>query len=474
MPILTLFYRLIVRPLRSEPLRTSLTAMAVALGVAVVLAIELAGGAAAGSFRSSVETLTGDSDFEVTAAGGVQPEILALLAQLPYALKLRARIEDYAVVAGRTVPLIGVDLLADSGTASSAASDATSFQRQDSIWVGSGLALKAGDRATLLINDSESECIVQGVLGDRTGDVIVMDLAPVSRLLGRDGSLDRILIQTPPDPGLDAWERTLRAALPAGVTVARQGSRTNENRKMLAAFRWNLRVLSYIALIVGAFLIYNTISVSVVRRRNEIGVLRALGATRGQVLGAFLGEAACFGIAGGLAGLALGRVMAEGAVKLVASTVESLYVSSTPAPIALGWQLASFCLLAGLGIALVSALYPAWEASRAAPVEAMARGRREHQSRMRTGRNLAAAGALAAGAWLASRQGPIDGKPLFGYLAAVLMIGAATLAIPALVSRLSLIGVAGWGWRRCWRPAVWQGRYGAPRCWWGRWRYRSP
>ena len=71
---------------------------------------------------------------------------------------------------------------------------------------------------------------------------------------------------------------------------------------MLAAFRWNLRVLSYVALIVGAFLIYNTISVSVVRRRNEIGVLRALGATRGAVLSAFLGEAACFGVIGGLIG----------------------------------------------------------------------------------------------------------------------------------------------------------------------------
>ncbi len=75
---------------------------------------------------------------------------------------------------------------------------------------------------------------------------------------------------------------------------------------MLDAFRWNLRVLSYIALVVGAFLIYNTISVSVVRRRAEIGILRALGATRGAVRAAFLGEAACFGITGGLAGVCAG------------------------------------------------------------------------------------------------------------------------------------------------------------------------
>ena len=80
--------------------------------------------------------------------------------------------------------------------------------------------------------------------------------------------------------------------LPAGVEVRPQGAGTDENRRMLAAFRWNLRLLSYIALVVGAFLIYNTISVSVVRRRAEIGIVRALGASRVAILAAFLGEAA--------------------------------------------------------------------------------------------------------------------------------------------------------------------------------------
>lgn len=89
MPTLALLYRLIIRPLRREPGRTLLTVIAVALGVAVVLAIELAGGAAAGSFQSSVETLVGNADFEITAAGGVPPQAAAILATLPYALKVR-------------------------------------------------------------------------------------------------------------------------------------------------------------------------------------------------------------------------------------------------------------------------------------------------------------------------------------------------------------------------------------------------
>src|SRR5258708_20777283 len=108
---LTLFYRVILRPLRRERLRTTLTVLAVALGIASVLAIELAGEAAAGSFRSSMETLLGDATLEVTAIGGVTPETVARIATLPYPLKIHPRIEDYAAIARtpRTLPRIGVD-----------------------------------------------------------------------------------------------------------------------------------------------------------------------------------------------------------------------------------------------------------------------------------------------------------------------------------------------------------------------------
>lgn len=99
---------------------------------------------------------------------------------------------------------------------------------------------------------------------------------------------------------------------------------------MLRAFRWNLRVLSYISLVVGAFLIYNTISISVVRRRAEIGILRALGASRHTIFGVFLIEALCFGVVGGAAGVALGRILAGAIVNLIGATVNALFTTSRP------------------------------------------------------------------------------------------------------------------------------------------------
>src|SRR5260221_8741815 len=100
--------------------------------------------------------------------------------------------------------------------------------------------------------------------------------------------------------------------LPASYSLEKPGVRGEENQRMLRAFRWNLRALSYISLVVGAFLIYNTISVSVVRRRAGIGILRAIGASRSMVLALFLGEALLLGTVGAILGVGLGRLLAGG------------------------------------------------------------------------------------------------------------------------------------------------------------------
>lgn len=446
---LFLFYRLMLRPLLREPVRAILTILAVTLGVAVVLAIDLAGVAATGSFRASMATLAGDNDLEVVASGGVPEAVVGTLATLPYSLRISARIEDSATVleTKQTLPLIGLDLIAEGSSERPGAApesgwsgsfvpseDAMHYlQDPQSIWVGTSLGKKPGDHLSLLINDQVREFTIRGVYPDANGNesAIVMDLAAAQRALNRFGRVDRILLKLPEAPNFEEWQQRLRSTLPAGVEVRPQGTGTNENRQMLAAFRWNLQLLSYIALIVGAFLIYNTISVSVVRRRPETGIVRALGASRCAVLMAFIGEAAFFGLAGAALGLPTGRVMASGAVKLMAATVESLYVSSRPGPIELSAWSVALAFLIGVGVAILSAYSPAREASLVSPVEAMARGRREYIARVHKSRGLWFALFLAVGAAVAARVPAIHGKPVFGYFAAILLVIASALAIPA-------------------------------------------
>src|SRR5260370_830551 len=291
----------------------------------------------------------------------------------------------------------------------------------------------------MLINDQVRNSTVGGVYPDSSGNesAIVMDIAAAQQALKRYGRIDCILLKVPQTPSLEDWQQRLRSVLPPGVEVRPQGAGTSENRRMLAAFRWNLRLLSYISLVVGAFLIYNTISVSVVRRRPEIGIVRALGASRNLILSAFVGEAACLGLAGALIGLPLGRLMATGAVRLMAATVESLYVSSRPGAIELNSASVLLALAIGVGVAVASAYSPAREASQVSPVEAMARGRREYDVRVQKVRDLWLALVLGLIAAAASRAPAVTGKPLLGYLAALLLVIGSALAMPEFVHALT-------------------------------------
>ena len=444
MAYLTLFFRLILRPVLRERARSLLVTGAVALGVAVVLAIDLAGNAAAGSFRSSMETMAGDNDLEITATGGIPDAIVGQVARLSYPLRVSARIEDHATIVstGEAVPLIGIDFIAEAnGRRQKVEFGAGNelfehINDPDAIWITRSPGRKIGDTIALLINDQRRDYTVRGFIPDSvrmSGDAIVMDIAAAQQATGKTSRLDRILLKVPDQPDIDTWQQRLQAALPAGVAVNPQGSQTVANRRMLSAFRWNLRILSYIALLVGAFLIYNTISVSVVRRRADIGTLRALGASRRSVLVAFLLEAALFGCVGAAIALPLGRLLAVGAVRLLGATVDALYISSRPGSLNLSLSSVLLAFMVGLITAIASALAPAREASMVPPTEAMARGRREFVIRVERKRDAWIALALALAGALSARVPAVEGKPLFGYLSAILFIAACALAIPALV-----------------------------------------
>ena len=449
---LLLLYRLICRPLIREPFRTALTAACVALGVAVVVAIDLGGAASVGSFKSSLESLQDTADYEISQVGGIPDTVFGDLVRLPGPQRLSARIEGYAVVesTGERLPLFGVDLVGDQrvlGSIDLSMPSVGAFDDERVVWIPASLGPRAGGRIDLAINDQVESFTVLGLLGGQDGrekaltSMVVMDIALAQRLLGRTGILDRIYVHVPEGDGTD-WEALLKDHLPAAAAVSSAGTRTQQNRKLLNSFRWNLRVLSYIALIVGAFLIYNTISVSVVRRRSQIGTARALGMPARAVQWGFLAEAGLFGLLGTLAGLVLGRALAVGAVELMGRTVTTLYVGSQPGEIMFRPWAFLVAGLAGIGVSMLAAWRPAREASSVAPVEAMAKGREEYAvaaTRSVWAIRAAVLSGLAAAlcfvpAW--------DRLPYGGFAAAVCLIGAAAMLVP-FVARFCLRHVTG-------------------------------
>lgn len=419
-----LFRSLILRPLRRDRLRTALTILAVALGVAVIVAIDLAGDAATGSFRSSVETLAGKTDLEILANGGIEERWFGKLATLPVNAKFSAVVAAQADIPGiGFVPLFGVDLLG-----------------KDSLLVPHALAGRLGPGPVAVTIAGRKQTFPHlEIIDAGPGEFVVLDIAAAQQALGRYGRIDRIDVTVLPgeDPG--RVESAVRAALPREFLIGRPGTRSEENQRMLRAFRWNLRVLSYISLVVGAFLIYNTISISVVRRRPEIGVLRAMGTARPTVLWLFLGEALIFGITGGAIGVVLGRLLASTTVGLIAGTINALYTTSRPTAVALTWHEALLGLAIGIAAAVISAAAPAREAMAVAPTEAMGRGEHEHRTGVKWRRGLLWAAGLAILAAGVSQAPPVGGNPVGGYVAALLAVAAAAMAAPAVVLAVNRI-----------------------------------
>lgn len=482
---LRLFHQFIVRRLGHEPVRAATTVVGIALGIAVVIAIQLTNASSVRGFETALDTVSGRASIEITGTGGIDETLLPELGWLREFGPAAPVIEgDMAIVTpemsrdGRArrseaVKVLGVDILRDrlvrdysvgAGGRPPGVDEAAPLTTQSflelltspqSIVITEKLARRrgyqVGSEIQLLAGDRVNTYIVRALLEDKgparvmDGSFVLMDIAAAQLAFARLGQIDRLDVQVahvagaldtsraPTSAELEAAESAIAARLPAGLTAARPSRRGQQVEKMLAAFHLNLTALSWVALVVGLFLVYNTATVAVLARREEVGMLRALGVTRGQVLGLFLGEAALMGVAGTVVGIGLGRVLADLAVGVTGATVSTLYIATAAAPPALTVAHAVLAFAIGVPLSLLAALVPALEASRVPPTAAM-RGSDVLTSRLRLRPQsfIAPALVLAAAAGLA-QLGPVNGRPLFAYGAAFAIIIGACLLVPAIV-----------------------------------------
>jgi putative ABC transport system permease protein len=268
--------------------------------------------------------------------------------------------------------------------------------------------LAAGDTITIRSGTETQQLTVGGLLAPsddlsrRALDgLLVADIATAQEVLGMEGKLSRIdLIVPPGEAGAGALER-IRSVLPPAARVDTTAARTGTVSEMTEAFALNLTALSLLALVVGMFLIYNTVTFSVIQRRPMLGTLRALGMTRREIFALILSEALLLGLIGTLLGLALGLLLGRGAVQAVTQTVNDLFFVVAVREV----QIPVWTLLKGAAIgvlaALIGAAVPAWEATSVPPAGALRRSNVEERTRrLLPAISLAALGFLVAGALL--------------------------------------------------------------------------
>ena len=208
---------------------------------------------------------------------------------------------------------------------------------------------------------------------------------------GRLTRIDLLL----PDDGVEGALAEVRALLPPGAEVRPASTQAATLETMTAAFRLNLTALSLLALVVGVFLIYNTVTFAVVQRRRVLGTYRALGVTRAEVFRAVLGEALAVGAVGTALGIALGVALGAGLVQLVTQSIGDLYFVVRVRELAVSPVAVVKGVALGLGATLLGALRPGWEAAATEPATALRRSTVEDGLARGAGR-LAWAGVASA------------------------------------------------------------------------------
>jgi len=370
-----------------------LAIIGVALGVAVVVSVDLANGSAQRAFELSRDAVTGRTTHQIVGGPGGVPEQIYTRLRIDVGIRRVAPVvEGFVVLPGgssadaevrRPLRLLGVDPFSEAPfraglqTAPTqidlgaflTASNAVLMSRATAQDIGVGV----GETFEVDADARRRSILVAGFI-DPTGsdsdalrDLLVADVATAQSLLGMTGTLSRIdLIFDDTVAGGELLDR-VRAVLPDSVRLVGAEARTETMRQMTRAFRVNLTALSLLALVCGVFLVYNTMSFSVVQRRQMIGTMRAIGVTRREIFRLLIIEAVAIGIAGsvlgGILGIGIGRLL----VSLVTQTINDLYFVVAVRELAVAPLSLVKGLLLGVGGSVVAALSPALEATGAPP-----------------------------------------------------------------------------------------------------------
>ncbi len=461
-----LFERFIWRDLRKSWARLLLTVFGIALGVAVLLAISLANQTVILNFKGTIDQIAGKTNLELRpkVANDLDERILADLSWIwHFDGKMTPLIDENVSFPDQPhepVQFLGIDMLSDpefnsSGSANQGPLDKNidfALLKPGKVLIGAKLAqrhkLVPGKSFQILAANQLKTCEVARVIpatglgGAYSGNVIVADIAFAQDLLAMSGRISEVELIIPL-AYLNQVKQRLSNVIPPEVSVSTPSQRGEQVEKITRSFETNLLALSVVALMVGMFLIFNTMAIAVLRRRQEIAILRALGISRLVVAALFAMEALTFGVVGSAIGTCFGLVMSNFALAAISETVQYFYFRQPIESVTYDPVMSGRVFVAGLLFTFLASLPPILEAVQIQPGQAT----KSHSYELKVflfAKPLAVVGIVLFGlAYLAALAPALEKFPVFGYLAALLSILGTACILPAVLQFL-LPRLGGW------------------------------
>jgi putative ABC transport system permease protein len=383
------FSGLSLRNLRARVQRTLLTAVGIVLGVGIVFGVLTLSDTMSGTFKELFSRAYGSADLTVTAAGGSGGFDEKVVRQVRDYEEVESAAPRYSLSSSlildrkRENGLPEVRSMRLFGVEPKSAELATGFEltqgefpeRGRELTLDGGSAKSAGldigDEVTIGTPKGPEKLELVGLLripgGSFGGLAFGMTPLPFAQeAFDRAGQVSGIAVEAAPDVSVSELRERLDRGLGEGLQAERSETRTQEISGQLQGFRLALLFFAGTALFVGAFLVFNALSMTVLERTRELGMLRALGSTRAMIARSVVAEALILGVLGSVLGLLFGYGMAKGLVYLFGKAFLFEITTLVLTPFAL-----VSAVVVGTIVTVAAALYPAVRAGRVSPVEAM-------------------------------------------------------------------------------------------------------
>ena len=444
--------------LKRHLLRWTLTLAGIVLGVAVFVAMHTANRSIFNAFDKTVDQIAGATELQVSAGEfGFDESILERVQAAPevgIAVPVIESTVETKIPGQGSILLLGTDMTGDRSLRDYELKDADEaiiddplvfLAQPDSLMVTREFAarnkLQVNAKISLETIEGEKEFTIRGIMSSAGmtqafgGNLAVMDIYAAQQVLGRGRRFDRIDVRAKDGVTVEQCQAALKTALGAGFEIEPPSARGRHFEALLQSYSMAMTFSSLFALIVGMFIIYNSFAIAVTQRRSEIGILRALGATRGQVQRLFFLESFTAGLLGSALGAGLGVVMASVITESMSGIVEqTVGVAQRVTELVVDPQLIAIGILIGLVTSIFAAWIPARSASRVDPVQALQKGKYQ----------VLSAGENRRRRWLALVVFLISlgclflssSKPFF-YTGYILMIMTGLLLAPALTLLLA-------------------------------------
>ena len=437
-----LFFWLLTSAFRAQRGRWLIAGLTVALGIGLAVAIHTVNRSALSEFGRALDMVNGQASAQLVATSGdFSDALLDGVVSRQKELGIRA-VSPVLERAAQPVRVLGLDIF-QAGRVTSALLPAVSEEQRmrvfdpDAIFL-SATALKelgviVGDDLNLSFGGIRQTFKVAGLVPGVSGQSLaVMDLGVAQWRLGGLGQLSRLDIQLVDGASAKDLAVALKN-LNIGLTLVTANDRDRRMSNLSRAYRVNLSVLALVALFTGAFLVFTTISFSVLRQQSELALLSVLGAGRTWLFGLVLTQALVVAAVGGLLGIGLGLGVASVLLRVMGGDLGAGYFSTTVPPLDIDVSLLFGFWLLSLFVGAVAGYFPARAATAGSPVSQLRAGATERMLKPVLNARLAVV--LALSSLVLTLIPPIDGLPLAAYLSIAFLLFAGIALMPSLVKQ---------------------------------------